>query len=189
MINYLQTFPRISVPFESYYLPLSGKVSSSSAHFLLEPLLSNSSSGEVNDTWTYFILEIPHGAAGGNIHVQITSNTKINLEIYTRIAGLPSLRSWDYYYANKNSSSVGSAFFLLNNPTDEKIDFYILYVREGTWSFGVRYLSTFNTSLKGETTMSLSLERCPRRCSSHGDCETALDASGLTTYRYCVQLH
>ncbi|KAK4745281.1 hypothetical protein SAY87_011593 [Trapa incisa] len=181
----LQTFPRISVPFESYYLPLSGKVSSSSAHFLLEPLLSNSSSGKVNDTWTYFTLEIPRGAAGGNIHAQITLDTEIKLEIYARFAALPSLQHWDYYYANTTNSSVDSAFFLLNNSTDDKIDFYILYAREGTWGFGVRHLNTTVTSSNGETTMSLSLERCPRRCSSHGDCKTALDASGLTSYSFC----
>lgn len=33
--------------------------------------------------------------------------------------------------------------------------------------------------------MSISLERCPKRCSSHGTCQSVLDASGLTLYSYC----
>ncbi|OWM88190.1 uncharacterized protein LOC116203626 isoform X1 [Punica granatum] len=181
----LQTIPRISVPFESYYLPLSGKVSSSSANFLLDPLLSNSSSGGLNDTWTYFVLEIPRGAAGGNIHVRVTSDAKIKFEIYTRFGGLPSLRSWDYYYANKTSSSDGSTFFISNNSTEEKIDFYILNAREGSWVVGIRQPNSTATGSKGDPTMSLSLERCPRKCSSHGDCKTAFDASGLTSYSFC----
>ncbi|KAI6707687.1 hypothetical protein NL676_010649 [Syzygium grande] len=179
----LQTFLRISVPFESYYLPVSEKMSSNSANFLLEPLISNISSGELNNTWTYFLLDIPHGAAGGNIHVRLSSDTKINYEIYARFGGLPSLYSWDYYYANKTSSSDGSMFIKMYNSSEEKIDFYILYAREGTWSFGLRYV--ISSSSKDQTTMSLSLERCPRRCSSHGDCKSALDASGLTTYSFC----
>ncbi|XP_030548064.2 uncharacterized protein LOC115753554 isoform X2 [Rhodamnia argentea] len=179
----LQTFLRISVPFESYYLPVSEKMSSNSANFLLEPLISNISSGELNNTWTYFLLDVPHGAAGGNIHVRLSSDTKINYEIYARFGGLPSLYSWDYYYANKTSSSDGSMFFKMYNSSEEKIDFYILYAREGTWSFGLRHV--ISSSSKDQTTMSLSLERCPRRCSSHGDCKSALDASGLTTYSFC----
>ncbi|KAK8326194.1 hypothetical protein V6Z12_A11G100700 [Gossypium hirsutum] len=34
--------------------------------------------------------------------------------------------------------------------------------------------------------MSISLERCPKRCSYHGACKSALDASGLTSYSFCA---
>jgi hypothetical protein len=103
---------RDSTPFESYYLPLSGKVSPDSANFPLEPLSSNSSySNETDTSWTYFLLNIPRGAAGGNIHIRMTSDVKINYEIYARYGGLPSLDSWDYYYANRTRSSDGSMFF------------------------------------------------------------------------------
>ncbi|KAF8033278.1 hypothetical protein BT93_D2011 [Corymbia citriodora subsp. variegata] len=179
----LQTFLRIPAPFESYYLPVSEKMSSNSANFLLEPLISNISSGELNNTWTYFLLDIPHGAAGGNIHLRLSSDTKIKYEIYARFGGLPSLYSWDYYYANKTNSSDSSMFFKMYNSSEEKIDFYIIYAREGTWGFGLRHV--IGSSSKDQTTMSLSLERCPRRCSSHGVCKYALDASGLTTYSFC----
>ncbi|KAK3428616.1 hypothetical protein EUGRSUZ_E00113 [Eucalyptus grandis] len=183
----LQTFLRMSVPFESYYLPVSDKMSSNSANFLLEPLTSNVSSGELNNTWTYtwtyFLLDIPHGAAGGNIHVRLLSDTKIKYEIYARFGGLPSLYSWDYYYANKTRSSDDSMLFKMYNSSEEKIDFYIIYAREGTWGFGLRH--AISSSSKDQTTMSISLERCPRRCSYHGDCKYAYDASGLTTYSFC----
>ncbi|XP_024044233.1 uncharacterized protein LOC18047554 isoform X2 [Citrus clementina] len=179
----LQTVIRKETLFESYYIPVSEKVPSDSAAFPLEPLLSNSSYDEGQDnTWTYFLLDIPRGAAGGSIHIQLTSDTKIKHEIYAKSGGLPSLQSWDYYYANRTNNSVGSMFFKLYNSSEEKVDFYILYVREGTWGFGIRHV---NTS-KSETVMSVSLERCPKRCSSHGQCRNAFDASGLTLYSFCA---
>lgn len=177
---------RDSTPFESYYLPLSGKVSPDSADFPLEPLSSNSSySNETDTSWTYFLLNIPRGAAGGNIHIRMTSDVKINYEIYARYGGLPSLDSWDYYYANRTRSSDGSMFFTSYNSTEEKIDFYILYVKEGTWTFGLRSLNTTIIPSNDQTVMSVSVERCPKRCSSHGACKVALDASGLASYSFC----
>ncbi|KAE7999470.1 hypothetical protein FH972_003897 [Carpinus fangiana] len=177
---------RDSNPFESYYLPVSGKVSSESANFPLEPLVSNSSyDGKPDDIWTYFLLDIPRGAAGGNIHIRLTSDTDIDYEVYARFGGLPSLDSWDYYYANSTRSSDGSMFFMLYNSSQEKVDFYLLYVREGTWGFGLRYLNATSSATKDQTIMSVSLERCPKRCSSHGECRVAFDASGLTSYSFC----
>ncbi|KAF5464317.1 hypothetical protein F2P56_014401 [Juglans regia] len=177
---------RDSNPFESYYLPVSEKLSSNSANFPLEPLVSNSSyGGKPDDSWTYFILDIPRGAAGGNIHIRLTSDARIDYEVYTRFGGLPSLNNWDYYYANTTRSSDSSMFFKLYNSSKEKVDFYILYAREGTWGFGLRYLNTSGSASKDQTIMSVSLERCPKRCSSHGDCRVAFDASGLTSYSFC----
>lgn len=120
------------------------------------------------------------------MHIRLTSDAKINYEVYTRFGGLPSLTSWDYYYANMTSNSVGSMFFNLYNSSEDKVDFYILYVREGTWGFGLRHLDATSIASKVQTTMSLSLERCPRRCSSHGKCQDVLDASGLTSYRFML---
>lgn len=177
---------RDSNPFESYYLPVSGKVSADSANFPLEPLVSNSSYGEKpDDIWTYFLLDVPRGAAGGNIHIRMTSDTNVDYEVYARFGGLPSLDSWDYYYANSTRSSDGSMFFMLYNSSKEKVDFYLLYVREGTWGFGLRHLNATSSAAKDQTIMSVSLERCPKRCSSHGECRVAFDASGLTSYSFC----
>ncbi|XP_044493880.1 uncharacterized protein LOC123217147 isoform X2 [Mangifera indica] len=177
----LQTGIRRSYLFESSYRPVSGKVPTDSADFPLEPLLSNSSYGESDDIWTYFLMDVPVGAAGGNVHIQLESDTEITYEIYAKFGGLPSLQSWDYYYANRTKSSTGSTFFKLYNSSEVKVDFYILYAREGTWGFGIRNV---NKSIS-ETIMSISLERCPRRCSDHGHCRYAFDASGLTSYSYC----
>lgn len=163
-------------------------MSPDSADFPLEPLSSNSSySNETDTSWTYFLLNIPRGAAGGNIHIRMTSDVKINYEIYARYGGLPSLDSWDYYYANRTRSSDGSMFFTSYNSTEEKIDFYILYVKEGTWTFGLRSLNTTIIPSNDQTVMSVSVERCPKRCSSHGACKVALDASGLASYRFYIQ--
>ncbi|CAL5196051.1 unnamed protein product [Lathyrus oleraceus] len=181
----LQTvLTRGPTPFESYYLPIGE--GASSAKFPLEPLLNNSSKfGETNETWTYFTLDVPHGAAGRNIHVQLSSDTKISYEVYARLGGLPSVDIRDYYYVNKTSKSDRSAFFMLYDSSDKNIDFYLIYAREGTWSFGLRHVNTSRDSLKQKTSMSISLEGCPNQCSSHGDCKYLFDASGLTSYSFC----
>ncbi|KAL3829685.1 hypothetical protein ACJIZ3_018487 [Penstemon smallii] len=186
----LQAFLRKnpSVPFESNYMPISEKVSSeispSSTNFPLEPLLSNVSSRNNDDSWVFFLMEIPLSATGGNIHVHLSSDSKINYEIYARYGGLPSLNSWDYYYANSTNNSNGSMFFKLYDSSEDSISFYLLYVQGGTWCFGLRKLNgSISTT---QTAVSLSLERCPRKCSSHGTCQSALDTSGLTLYSYCA---
>ncbi|XP_057499301.1 uncharacterized protein LOC130783595 isoform X2 [Actinidia eriantha] len=140
-----------SNPFEAYYKPLSEKVLSDSADFPLEPLLSNSSyDGNLHVAWTYFLLDIPYGGAGGNLHVRLTSDTK------------------------------------LYDSDDQTVSFYILYARSGTWSFGVRNLNPGDSASKNQTIMTISLERCPRKCSSpHGACQSVVDASGLSFYSYC----
>ena len=158
-----------------------------SANFPLEPILTNSSySGEPDKSWTYFILDIPRGAAGGNFHIRLASDTKITSEIYARFGGLPSLDSWDYYYANKTRNSDGSMFFKLYDSSEGKVDFYILSIREGTWSFGLRRRNDSNIASIDQTLMSISLERCPKRCSSHGECKDTQDASGLALYRFSI---
>ncbi|GMH22455.1 hypothetical protein Nepgr_024298 [Nepenthes gracilis] len=174
------------VPFESYYIPHSLELSSDSANFPLEPLLSNFSVGTKFDgPWTYFVLDVPRGAAGGNMHIRLTSDKTVNYEIYARFDGLPSRVIRDYFYVNKTNNSDGSMFFALYNSTKEMVDFYISFVKEGTWSFAIRHLDSIDTS-DDQTLMSISLERCPKSCSPpHGSCQNFLDESGLTVYSYC----
>ncbi|KAI8545091.1 hypothetical protein RHMOL_Rhmol07G0015600 [Rhododendron molle] len=179
----LQTVLRTNPYFEADYVPVSEKISSDSANFPLEPLLSK---GKLEVAWTYFLLDIPSGAAGGNLHIKLPSGAKTNFEIYAKYGGLPSLDSWDYYYANTTSSSNISMFPKPYYADDQTASFYILYIRGGTWSFGLRQLNTSETASKNQTTVSISLERCPGRCSSpHGKCQSAMDASGLIIYSYC----
>ncbi|XP_012843949.1 PREDICTED: uncharacterized protein LOC105963998 [Erythranthe guttata] len=174
-----------SLPFESNYIPITEKLSSPSPKFPLQPLVSNfSTGGNTTDSWTYFVLDIPNGATGGNVHIALTSDTKISYELYARFGGLPSLTTWDYFYANGTSSSTGSMFFKLYDYSEKMISFYILYVRGGTWSFGLRQVGRAGST--GETDISLSLERCPQKCSSHGTCQSVLDTSGLALYSYCA---
>lgn len=121
------------------------------------------------------------------MHIRLSSDVKIDYQIYARYGGLSSRDSWDYFYVNATSSSNGSMFFKLYDSTEETISFYILYIRGGTWSFAIRNLRPPSSASKSQTTMSISLERCPRRCSSpHGSCQTVMDATGLTLYRSII---
>ncbi|KAH6779905.1 transmembrane protein-like protein [Perilla frutescens var. hirtella] len=173
-----------SVPFESNYMPITQEVLSNSKEFPLEPFLSNFSTGGSGEgAWTFFLLDIPYGATGGNIHIHLSAKSKINYELYARYGGLPSLHSWDYFYANNTSSSNGSMFFKLYDSNEDIVSFYMLYVRGGTWSFGLRQINPADST--GKTDISLSLERCPQKCSSHGTCKSVLDTSGLMLYSYC----
>ncbi|CAM8981477.1 unnamed protein product [Rhodiola kirilowii] len=182
----LQTLIRQNPISESYYLPLDGSVPSGATDFSLESLQLNSSAGVTDPSWTYFLMEIPKGAAGNNIQVKLKSDSNINYEIYSRYGGLPSLENWDYFYSNSTSNSDGAPFFKLYNASQELVRFYILYAREGTWIFGLRNLSQATSTAQSMTRMSITLNRCPSRCSSHGSCNTAIDSSGLTLYSYCA---
>lgn len=163
-------------------------MSSNSANFPLGPLLSNVTfTTNLGATWTYFVLDIPRGAAGANLHFKLTSEEKVAYEIYVRYGGLPSADIWDFYYINHTNSSDGSMFFLLYNSSKEMVDFYALYAREGTWSFGLRHLSSIDSASSQKTAVSISLERCPKRCSNpHGTCQNFVDESGLTVYRCSI---
>ncbi|KAK9076395.1 hypothetical protein SSX86_004729 [Deinandra increscens subsp. villosa] len=177
------------LPFESYYIPVSDNGSSRSSNFLLEPLLSYNSLDESQSqsqdfAWTYFVVDIPLGAAGGNLHVRLNSDTKLTHEIYALYGGLPLEDKWDYFYANSTSNSDGSMFFKLYDSYEKNIGFYIIYARGGTWGFGIKHLTPSHQS-QSQTTMAISLERCPRRCSSHGTCQNVVEMSGLSIYSYC----
>ncbi|GAB2271735.1 hypothetical protein Dimus_006565 [Dionaea muscipula] len=176
-----------SAPFESYYIPLSGNMSSGSAIFALEPLLSNLSASSKSDgPWTYFVLDVPRGAAGGNMHIKLVSDTPVRYEIYARFDGLPSVGIRDYFYVNKMNNSNDSPFFTSYSSSDDKVEFYILFIREGTWSFGIKHVDPIANASHDQTMMSISLERCPKRCSApHGSCQNFVDESGLTIYSYC----
>lgn len=192
MLFYLQTILRKNpvLPFESYYVPVRDSGSSRSSNFILEPLLSNNSLNQIQSqsqyfSWTYFVVAIPLGAAGGSIHVRINSDTKLNHEIYALYGGLPLEDKWDYFYENSTSNSNDSMFFKLYDSDEKNIDFYIVYARGGTWGFGMKHLSTSSKS-QSQTSMAISLERCPKRCSSHGTCQNFVEMSGLSLYRYFI---
>uniref|UniRef100_A0A1D1Y5Z4 Transmembrane protein 8B n=2 Tax=Anthurium amnicola TaxID=1678845 RepID=A0A1D1Y5Z4_9ARAE len=181
----LQSLQRISwkdfyFPFRSYYLPL-GEFSES-AKFPLEPLLSNSSvDGDSDIAWTYLLLDVPNGAAGANLHVQLVSEKRMEYEIYAKFGGIPSLDNWDYY-ANNTGNSNGS-MMLMSSKGEGTIEFYILYVREGSWGFGLKH--AFRSLFKLQTMMSISLEACPESCSSHGTCHLSTDGTGTAFYSFC----
>ncbi|ERM94941.1 hypothetical protein AMTR_s00009p00201120 [Amborella trichopoda] len=169
-----------SVPFESYYVPTGEK----SAVFPLGPLLSNSSfDNKLQLAWTYFIVDVPRGAAGGNLQLELKSDAKIKYEIYIRFGGIPSIDIWDYQ-TNGTSTDNDSIFRISNGSGRGNIKFLMLYVREGIWVFGLRH--PLDAQLSNQDTMSVALEGCPDRCSNSGKCHSAVDDSGLTLYSYCT---
>ncbi|XP_072988826.1 uncharacterized protein [Typha latifolia] len=178
----LQRVPKrgSAVPYESYYVPIDGNVSIGYTNFFLEHLLSNSSVEQA--AWTFFILDIPQGAAGSNIHLQLSSDTKMNYELYLKFGGLPSIDSWDYFASSTSSSNL-SNLLALNDSDGKSINIYIIYAREGTWCFGLKHPPNRENSI--QTSMSISLVGCPRGCSHSGTCHYSLDESGLTFYSYC----
>ncbi|OAY76493.1 Transmembrane protein 8B [Ananas comosus] len=178
----LQRIPKRgpAVPYESYFLPSDGLSSVGSFHFILEPLLSNSSIQL--SAWTYFFLDVPQGAAGAFLHIQFKSDVITNYELYSKFGGLPSNETWDYYSSSSNSSN-NTAFLALNDSKGGSIDFYILYAREGTWGFGLKHPPNGHSS---QTSMSISLEGCHKGCNYNGQCRYSVDESGLTFYSYCA---
>ncbi|XP_020581043.1 uncharacterized protein LOC110025101 [Phalaenopsis equestris] len=169
-----------SIPFESYYLPQSEYGSLEDTYFHLDQLLSNSSIDNV--AWTYFFLEVPHGAAGSNLHFQLIADKNIGYEIYTRYGGASSIDNWDFY-VNSTSNSNGSMLVTSNDSSKGRIEFYLLYVREGIWSFGVRHPTDVG---KHQSSISISLDGCPKHCSSSGQCHYSVEESGLTFFSYCA---
>ncbi|XP_072957230.1 uncharacterized protein [Typha angustifolia] len=170
-----------TVPYESYYVPIDGNESIGYTNFFLEHLLSNSSVEQA--AWTFFILNIPQGAAGSNIHLQLSSDTKVNYELYLKFGGLPSIDSWDYFASSTSSSNL-SNLLALNDSDGKSINIYITYAREGTWCLGLKHPPNRENSI--QTSMSISLVGCPRGCSHSGTCHYSLDESGLTFYSYCA---
>ncbi|XP_020261416.1 uncharacterized protein LOC109837535 isoform X2 [Asparagus officinalis] len=181
----LQRVPRrgSNTPSESYYLPIheGALVEIDHDDFPLDGLLTNSSSQD--SAWTYFFLDISQGAAGANMHVQLVSEAKLTYEVYSKHSGLASSDYWDYY-VNSRSSINGSTILALNDSSERKINFYILYPKEGLWSFAVKHPPL--THHKQQTTMSINIVGCPKHCSSHGQCHYAVDESGGTFYSYCA---
>ncbi|XP_038725441.1 uncharacterized protein LOC120016646 isoform X2 [Tripterygium wilfordii] len=182
----LQGFPtgNSTVPF--IYYPEGLQMSAGSYNFPLEPLLSNSlARNGAEFGWTYFFLNTSQAATGRNIHIQILSATRIHFEIYVRYGGLPSLDMWDYRYSNFTANGNNDSMFKLYDITQERINFYILYPREGPWTIGLRHLvSNLNLS-NTQTTMSVSIEICPNQCSGRGTCHSRTDATGSASVSYC----
>ncbi|KAG0457476.1 hypothetical protein HPP92_022633 [Vanilla planifolia] len=166
-------------PMDSYYLPVDENGSLEEANFRLDYRLSNSSADNV--AWTSFFFDVPHGAAGSNLHVQLTSDKVVNYEIYSRYGGMASIDTWDFYVNSKNNSN-GSMILTSNDISKGRLEFYLLYVREGLWNLVLKHASDIG---EHQSTMSISLVGCPKHCSSNGQCHYSIDESGLTFYSFC----
>ncbi|KAF3328241.1 transmembrane protein [Carex littledalei] len=172
-----------SIPFGSYYLPKDGPTDSTT--FPLVNLLSNYTDNQ--ESYTFFFLDIPAGAAGSIIRIQIRSIGQDNFELYSKFGGLPSNDTWDYYATSKNNS--GNPVLLSSNGTTVagtggSLEMYMLYAREGTWCIALRHPSV--KVIKSRPLMSVSLVGCYKGCNGNGTCKYSVDESGLTFYSYCA---
>lgn len=179
---FIQRIPKRnpSIPFGSYYLPKDGPTDSTT--FPLINLLSNYTDNQ--ESYTFFFLDIPAGAAGSIIRIQIRSIGQDNFELYSKFGGLPSNDTWDYYATSKNNS--GNPVLLSSNGTTGAgtggiSEMYMLYAREGTWCIALRHPSV--KVIKSRPLMSVSLVGCYKGCNGNGTCKYSVDESGLTFYR------
>lgn len=176
-----------SLPFESYYLPINKGESTKSESFLLDQYFSNSSILNASqDTWTFFLFEVPFGAAGGVISVELISHAAISFDIYARFGSLPTLHNWDYH-TNVSDGVESSIFRTVNSRSRQtKMHLNIIYPSEGVWFLGLRLSGGFNLKQDShQVTMSILLQGCPMHCSKHGTCRHAYEESGLTLFSYC----
>ena len=102
---------------------------------------------------------------------------------HVRYGGLPSSDAWDYRYSNGTSSSNSINMFRLYDTSQGKVNFYILYPREGLWNIGLSKFGSENSHSEQKTLMSFSIKSCPDRCSGHGRCVLREDLSERTYYR------
>ena len=91
------------------------------------------------------------------------------------------MRDWDFFYINQtNNSGVGSFMFELYGASERTVNAYLLYPREGIWSFGLRHPMLSNPLSR--TVMSVSVESCPNQCSDHGTCQSNKKTEGPSPY-------
>lgn len=175
------------LPFESHYLPIKRGESTNSESFHLEQYFSNSSILNASqDPWTFFLVEVPFGAAGGVISVDLTSHAAISFDIYARFGSFPTLNDWDYH-TNVSDSMESSIFTTVNDRSKQrKMHLNIIYPWEGIWCLGLRLSGVFNLKQDShQVTMSILLQGCPMHCSKHGTCRYKYEESGLTLFSYC----
>ncbi|XP_021725472.1 uncharacterized protein LOC110692735 [Chenopodium quinoa] len=133
--------------------------------------------------WTYFFVEVPSNASSRNIIIDIVSNTSIEYELYARFGGLPSLKVYDYYYANQSSNSNnGLSLFKAYLSSNQRVKFDIVNAQEGKWSFGLIRRPNFMKNLESQTELFISLESCADSCSGYGTCK---DVDALRSCSFC----
>ncbi|XP_021754198.1 uncharacterized protein LOC110719550 isoform X1 [Chenopodium quinoa] len=133
--------------------------------------------------WTYYFIEVPSNASSKNIRIEIVSNTSIEYELYARFGGLPSLKVYDYYYANQSSNSNnGFSLFKVYVSSNQRVKFDIVNAQEGKWSFGLIRRPNSRKNLESQTDLFLSVESCADNCSGYGTC---IDVDALRSCSFC----
>lgn len=172
---------------ESHYLPINQEESMKSDSFPIETFFNKSSIVEASqDIWTFFLFEVPRGAAGGVIAIELRTYSTISLDTYARFGNFPTHNVWDYH-VNVSASAENSVTTTSKNANKRtKMQLNIIYPHEGMWGLGLRRSPGHNLSVHNQQVMmSVSLQGCPNHCSKHGTCHHKYEESGLTSFSFC----
>lgn len=159
-------------PFNSFYGPARKEGLLYAPWFFLSevaPVGNTTASGN----WTYFFMEVPRGAAGAVLSVQLRHVVQATMSIYARLEGIATPEHWDFKMMNirennssrrrgrrrRRTSSQGSFSQVKNN----KLSLDLLYPAEGIWCIGVHYekhsASAKDSSLENYTPQQLGIGR------------------------------
>jgi hypothetical protein len=125
-------------PFNSFYGPAREESLLYSPWFLLSNMTHVGS--DTSGNWTYFFVEVPRGASGAVLSVQLRHVVQGTMSVYARLEGFATPENWDV-----NVTNVGQ-------KKNNELSLDLVYPAEGTWCIGVHYAKHFafgnETSLK-----------------------------------------
>ncbi|KAL2622676.1 hypothetical protein R1flu_002881 [Riccia fluitans] len=176
--------PEFESPFDSHYFPTMDSGDLKSARWFSMLLPFNSSSIEV---WNYFTLEVPRGAGGGVLSLDVWTAARINSELYARFESCPANNSWDYR-ASESDTLEGLSGNISTENINEESELYldIVYPKEGMWCIGLRSIRAASIPFRDPyAEMRIILHGCPNMCSGHGECRPSRDAGRLHFISYC----
>lgn len=140
-------------PFDSYYSPAQGGPLLSPWFPISSSPAGNSSSG----SWAYYVVEVPRGAAGAVLSLELRHPASVTADLYARIEGFPTRDHWDVRAkhlkveinpgAGRSSQLETGQKQLVNSGKSSKLSLHMVYPVEGIWCVGIHYLSSVVSSL------------------------------------------
>ena len=116
-------------PFNSFYGPAREESLLYSPWFSLSNMthIGNETSGN----WTYFFVEVPRGASGAVLSVQLRHVIKATMSVYARLEGFATPEHWDISVVN------------VGEKKNQQVSLDLVYPAEGTWCIGVHHEKHF----------------------------------------------
>lgn len=159
-------------PFNSFYGPAREESLLYSPWFLLSEMtqVGNDSSGN----WTYLFIEVPRGASGAVLSIQLRYVVDATMIVYARLEGFATPENWDVNVMNvgekgtRSNHRSPSNLIVKRKPPKAKqkrsnrLSLDLTYPAEGMWCIGVHYVK--HVASANKTTG--SLEGMPQLASS-----------------------